>query len=269
MASNSDTQSNQKIGLKFVFENGIADDHVLDLYDASVAIHGIARSAAITSNALINKKVRLHGERAKGAQLFLLPSKKGSFEIDVAIWIAGAIGSGIAYDFIKHAFKAAVGADDIDETPYKGLKSRIEPTMGELEVALESALLEIHRPLLNDKQMTLKVTRPRGEVLAEFNQDTAKYLQPILDSRIRKIQGNVTKYNTNTGWGRVYDIKLKKTVSFHYPKDSSSAADKELITWSLHETNMERDGSLLFEADAVVTASKKIKRYNIKSVQQV
>ena len=55
---------------------------------------------------------------------------------------------------------------------------RIEPTIGELPVVLESALEEVHRPIRQDREIVLTVTRPRGEPLAEFDADTLQYLIP-------------------------------------------------------------------------------------------
>jgi hypothetical protein len=147
----------------------------------------------------------------------------------------------------------------------KALNEKIEPTIGELPVALESALHEIHRPIRQDKEIKLTVARPRGEKLATFDSDSALYLLPSTVPAPHEISGNVTKYNSLTGWGKFFDLIEKRTVSFNIDLKSSER-QKSLITWSLHENNMRRSGLLYLSANAVVAPTGTIKRYIVHSV---
>ncbi len=256
-----------ELGLKFIFKHGVADENRLDLYDASVALNGIARSLAITTHALLSGEVKTQGQSARGARLYMLPSRKGSFVIETAIWIGAAVSSGLFYDFLKYSFDETVGKSDEEQELSRSLLKRIEPTMGELPASLESALQDVHRPIKQDHKMSLIIARPRGEILTEFNASTAEYLEPHVVSVEEPIIGNVTRYNTNSRWGKFFDRGQGRTVSFHLGPHVMEY-ERSLITWSLHETNLLREGTLHLSATAVITPTEKIKRYNVVKVSR-
>lgn len=251
--------------LKFKFENGEADNGRLDLYDGAIALTGISRALAITTHAFTKGEIRTHGDAAYGAKLYLLPSKKGSFVIEAAIWVAGTIGAGIFYDFVKQSFLEAVGSSADDSHLSAALQKRIEPTLGELPATLESPLAQLHRPIKQDKDMTLSVTRPRGELLVRFDADTATYLEPAVVPLSDVVHGNVTRYNTLSRWGKFFDRTQQRVVSFHLGPGVSEA-ERSLVTWSLHRSNLNEDGVLAFGGTAVVAPSGGVKRYNIATI---
>ena len=254
-----------ELRLKFRYENGAADTGRLEIYDAAVALHGIARASSIITHAYLNGEIRTHGEAAKGAKIYIDTPKKGSFLYEATIWTAGALSSGVFYDFIKYAMTEAVGKINNADGYYKALDAKIEPTIGELPAVLESALDEIHRPIRQDKKITLAVARPRGEELAAFDSDTLLYLQPTTGPAPHDISGNITKYNSLTGWGKFFDLIERRTVSFNIDLNSSER-QRSLVTWSLHENNMKRSGLLYLRANAVTTPTGRIKRYIVHGV---
>jgi len=256
-----------EIRLKFRYENGTADDNRLDLYDGAKSLEGIARALNITIHALVNGEVRTRADAAAGAELYIRAPQSGSFIFEASIFIGGAITSGIAYDFIKYAFNEAVGLHE-DEPRRRPLQQRIEPTIGELPAVLETALMDVHRPLLQEPEMRLFITRPRGEVLATFNQDTGLYLQPQSIILPEPVIGNVTRYNTISRWGKLYDRSERRIISFLLNPDLTDR-ERSLITWSLHENNLGRDGRLYFKATAVVSPNQqRTKRYLISRISE-
>ncbi len=255
-----------ELRLKFVFEKGTADKNWLDLYDGSVSLQGIARALTITTHAFLNGEVRTRGDAAHGAKFFLRPPQRGSFIFDTVIWISGAVASGIFYDYVKYTFHEATGIDDKFDNASPALQKRIEPTLGELPAVLESSLQDVHRPIRVEPKMTLKVMRPRGEILATFDSKTSSYLQPREINVTHPIVGNVTRYNTLSRWGRFFDKSEGRTVSF-YLDPAVSERERSLITWSLHEANLNREGTLYLSATAIVTPTDYIKRYNVSQVK--
>ena len=254
-----------ELKINFKYEHGSADTGKLDLYDASVALNGISRSLSIITHAYINGEVRTHGEAARGAKFYINTPKRGSFIFEAAIFFGGSVVGGVFYDFVKYALNEAVGKIDKTENYSKALLKRIEPTIGELPAVLESPLYDVHRPIRKEYEITLTASRPRGEVLALFDSDTALYLLPTTVDAPHPISGNVTKYNSLTGWGRFFDITEGRIISFNISLDSPDY-QRSLITWSLHEHNMGRSGALYLKAKAVVTPSGKIKRYIVKEI---
>jgi hypothetical protein len=257
-----------ELKIKYHYEHGTAATGRLDLYDASVALNGIARATSIVTHAYLNGEVRSHGDAAHGAKFYINTPKRGSFTYEAVIWAAGAISGGVFYDFVKYAFNEAVGKLDQNEDYSKALAKRIEPTIGELPAVLESSLSDLHRPIRKEHEITLSVERPRGEKLALFNSETALYLLPQTIEAPHPIFGNVTKYNNLTGWGRFFDRTECRTISFNISLKSTER-QKSLITWSQHENNMDREGLLYFKADAVVAPNGMIKRYIVKNVDNM
>lgn len=254
-----------ELKIKFHYEHGTADTGRLDLYDASVALNGIARATSIVTHAFLTGETRIRGEAAQGAKFYINTPKRGSFIYEAAIWFSGAIAGGVFYDFVKYGFNEAVGKLDQNENHSKALAERIEPTVGELPAALESPLYDVHRPIRKEPKITLTVARPRGEELAVFDSETALYLLPKKMEAPHPIFGNVTKYNSLTGWGRLFDQVEGRTISFNIDI-MSSERQRSLITWSLHQNNMGQEGTLYFKAEAFVTHTGKIKRYNVLMV---
>ncbi len=255
-----------ELKVKFHYEHGTADTGRLDLYDASVALSGIARATSIVTHAFLNGEVRTHGDAAQGAKFYINTPKRGSFTYEAVIWLAGTISGGVFYDFLKHSFNETVGKLNQND-PSPALAKRIEPTIAELPAALESPLSDLHRPIRKEPVMTLEIARPRGETLASFDSDTALYLLPETVPAPHPIFGNVTKYNNLTGWGRLFDRLEGRTVSFNISLKSPEN-QRELITWSQHENNQRREGLLYLKADAVINPTGAIKRYIVKEVSQ-
>lgn len=253
--------------VKFIYEHGTADDHRLDLYDGAKSLEGIARAITITTNALLNGEIRTRADAAHGAEFYVHAPRSGSFIYEAAIYVGGAITTGIFYDFLKYAFNEAIGR--LDDAPIRpSLQKRIEPTMGELPAVLESALLDVHRPLMQSPDMRLKVSRPRGEVLVTFDRETGLNLRPHNETLAEPVLGNVTRYNTLSGWGKLYDRSEERVISFNLSPELS-AHERSLITWSLHESNLQREHYLYFKVVALRTASQnRTKRYFISQVSR-
>lgn len=96
------------ITFKISYHHGDATTGRLDMYDASVSLQGFAKALSITTHALLNDgEIRKKGNRIEGAQLYISPPRKGSFEEIITLVITNkeAIGASIAaaafYDLIK------------------------------------------------------------------------------------------------------------------------------------------------------------------------
>lgn len=254
--------------LEFVFEHGPADENQLDLYDGALSLEGMARAIAIATHAFINGEIRTHGEKARGARLYLLPPRPGTFVFSVGIWMAESVAGGLFYDFIKRSFQEAVGLAASDDEAVTPLQQRIEPTIGELPAVLESPLRQLHRTIRKHPEMSVTVIDPRGALLAIFDTNTAAALEPRIVELSEPVLGNVTRYNALSRWGKFYDRSQRRVISFLLG-ETVSERERSLITWSLHERNLNREGTLSLHASASVTPSGYIKRYDVRKVVQV
>ncbi|MEX1827040.1 hypothetical protein [Luteibacter sp. CQ10] len=251
--------------VKFLYQHADADGGLLHLYDAAKSLEGIARALTITTHALLNGEVRTRADSAHGAELYVKAPQRGSFIYEAVIYVGGVVTSGVFYDFLKYTFKEAIGIIE-DEPQNRALQRRIEPTMGELPAVLENALIDVHRPLVRSPQMTLKVTKPRGEVLVAFDENTAKALQPQHINLSDPIIGHVTRYNTISRWGRIFDYSEHRVISF-FLAPNLTERERSLVTWSLHQANTNANGRLYMKGTAVVSPMQhKTKRYQITQV---
>ncbi|WP_300686225.1 hypothetical protein [Chryseobacterium sp.] len=269
------------VELKFIlrYTGGKADESILDLYDASTSMQGLAKALAITSYALINDgKVRRKGDNIPNVDFYLQPSKKGSFiEIVTIIFQQPAVqvlGSSVLvaafWDFISFTWNEATGREaSLKEFKTKKLLEQNETLSEEISHALEIPLQQLHKPIQKDRNIEIEIRRPRSnDPVLKFNQNTLDYVMSEGEpEEVDNIIGNVTKYNILTGIGRFYDDRLGKTVSFH----SSSELDengKNTLSWSLHHSNQTRTGKISIFADAIKSNSGHLKRYIIKNAER-
>jgi len=68
------------IPFRITFEGGDADAHQLDFYDGTNSLFGFAKSLLLTTHYLINGEVKFQAPSARGARIYMLPSRQGSFE---------------------------------------------------------------------------------------------------------------------------------------------------------------------------------------------
>lgn len=259
------------------YHYGDAEQGRLDMYDAAVSFQGFAKALSITAHALLNDgEIRRKGHRLEGGELYINPSRKGSFEQIVTFVITNkeAIGASIAaaafYDLIKWTWSKTLDLAYEPETPHvKKLAERIEPFLGEMEEALEIPLEQAHRPIKKNPEMVIALKRQRvGEVI-RLDAETLQNVSLQTESQVTEnIKVNVTRYNILSGYGRFYDDSLGKTVSFKVEDDVSST-QKQLLTWSLHfAQETEGAGKILIDAKRILTAKGIVKRYIVSNIQQ-
>ena len=269
-----------KITFSIKYHDGDARQGHLDMYDAAVSFQGFAKAISITAHALLNKgEIRRKGNRIEGAELYINPSRKGSFEQFVTLVITNqeAIGASIAaaafYDMIKWTWSKTIDKVFDPETPFvKNLveEDRIEPFIGEMEEALEIPLEQAHRPIAKDESVIRSLKRQRVGDIVRFDSESLKSVSLRSDDVVTEnIKGNVTRYNILSGYGRFYDDDLERTVSFKVT-DEVSAVQKQLLTWSLHHAQEEEgEGKILFDAKKIETARGVIKRYLVTNISHL
>jgi len=263
------------IPIRITYHYGDAEHGVLDMYDASVSLQGFARALAITGHALLNDgEIRKKGNRLEGGRLLITPPRRGSFEELITFIITNkeAIGASIAaaafYDLLKWTWSTTLDLIYEPQTPHvRKLKDRIEPFIGEMDEALESPLEQAHRPIRQNDEVVISINRPRAGELIQLNNDTLASVSLYTEPDIIHLLGNVTRYNILSGFGRLYDDALGRTISFKV-MDDVSTVQKQLLTWSLHYAQAQQGGKVYFDVQRVVSAKGTIKRYLVHAISQ-
>lgn len=265
--------------IKVSYHHGTAEEGRLDLYDAGVSIQGLARALAISTHALINDgEIRKRASRATGAEIYISPSRRGSFQEIITIVLnadaTSALGYSVAgaalWDLVKWTWSKAVDLDYEPETAkVRRLENRKEPFIGEIEEALEAPLERFHRPVKQNRDVVISVSRNRTHDRMLFNSETLDAVSLQYDNEIiTNIIGNVTRYNILSGFGRMFVDELDKTVSFMLT-DNVTAKQKEHLTWSMDQANRDLGGKISFDATKVLSAKGAIKRYVIEEIRRI
>ncbi|PIE20851.1 MAG: hypothetical protein CSA61_00330 [Neptuniibacter caesariensis] len=266
-----------KITFAIKYHYGDAEQGRLDMYDAAVSFQGFSKALSITAHALLNEgEIRRKGHSIQGGELYINPSRKGSFEQIVTFVITNqeAIGASIAaaafYDLIKWTWSKTLDLVYEPETPHvRKLSERIEPFLGEMEEVLEIPLEQAHRPIKKNPEMVIALKRQRIGEVVRLDSETLQSVSLRTESEVTEnIKGNVTRYNILSGYGRFYDDELERTVSFKVEEDVSST-QKQLLTWSMHlAQENEGEGKILINAQRTLTARGAVKRYVVSNIQQ-
>jgi len=267
-----------ELSFKISYHHGDAAQGRLDLYDAGISIQGLAKALSITTHALLNDgAIRKQGDKAEGARIFINPSRKGSFEEIITIFVsdpvAASVGTSILaaafWDLIKWTWSHTVDKEYEPETPFvRRLADRREPFIGEISESLEIPLEQLHRPIKQHAEMEISISRPRvGEIL-RLDQDTMLNVSLSTDPDITEnIVGNVTRYNILSGYGRFFSDDLQRTVSFKIT-ENVPFDQRELITWSIDQAQRRFPGKVVFDAKIIKSARGVVKRYLVHEIRK-
>lgn len=268
----------KQIEFKISYHNGTAAHGQLELYSAGRSLSGLSRALQITTHAFLNDgTVRVRADRLHGAQLFITAPVKGSFMESISVAFDSESTEKIGkskivsafYDFLTWTWSHAVGKDSYtpQTTHVQQIAARQEPFISEIAQGLETSLRDIHRPVYQDDQMTIVVSRPRVGELIRLDKDTLGHVAPVQEQEVTTdITGNVTKYNTLSGFGRFYDDAAGRTISFDIAP-TLDAYSKSLLTDSLHEWNVRQDGKISVDVKRMLTARGELKRYTVVDVR--
>jgi hypothetical protein len=269
--------SEKELRINIRYIGGEADNHKLDLYNASTSLLGISKALAITTQAVISKgkDVRVKGANIPNVQFYLHPPKKGSFiEVISVIFedpAVQALGTSVIipafWDMLEYSWKIATGKDV--STPKTKTVQRIinqnELIGDELKAVLEAPLQQVHRPI-DSSDLKIQIVRPRSGKILVLDNDTKNYVYSKNDGGLRdNILGNVTKYNIITGYGRFYMDELKKTIPFNIDKNEISVEQESLLRLSLYRASVYGGaGKILLRAQVINDNIKHIKRLIVK-----
>lgn len=258
-----------KFKLRMRYQGGIADDHLLDFYDGATSFQGFSQATHIAVHAYLNREIISKAPALKGAKLFMRPIKQGSLILEIIAVIerypgtsgfVSAITAPIFYDFIKYVFCKAAGLLSVNpETSYVSeWNRREEPFFEDIAEAMEGSFQRAHRPIDVDVQ-TITISRPRIDLLT-FNSQTKEWVntrEP--DEILNTVIGNVTRFNTITGNGRIFIHEIGRIVPFKQSREFPENK-KGFLTWSIHGSNLDKEKDISITARYIRSSSGEIKR---------
>lgn len=274
-----DENSDKEVSAIIRVEGGTADDGMLEIYDAASMIHGIARAINIVAHsfATSEKEIRVKAHTARGVKTLLHSSKKGCFEEQVDVIFSHKLTSNIGpsvivanfWDYLTYCWSAAAGTTHSPTSSHlKKITSKDEDFFFIIGDALESAMLDIHKPILRDNKVKIYLSRPRVGDTLEFNRETLAHITTrIEESEILKFEGNVTRFNVLSDFGRLYSDKENRIISFKLADNRNNKSMQKNVVQSMQDRIAGKGGKLKFDASQVISSQGLVKRYVIHDIE--
>lgn len=269
----------KEISLILRIEGGIADEGLLDVYDAADTISGIARSINIVTHAFANdEKLRKQGQGAHGAHAFIHSSKKGCFEEQIDIHfdekVVRKLGSSVItnafWDYLNWTWSYALGEEREPSTSYvKKVAAKNEFFVDEIANILESPLQDMHKSITRDKDITIYLNRPRiGDILT-LNSDTLDYVTTREEqTETEYIVGNITRTSVVSHFGRLFSNEENRILPFEFANPDDRRA-KDLALKSMGEFNQGRHGKFNLKVSKILNARGAVKRYIVHDLLEI
>jgi hypothetical protein len=260
-------------------EGGIADDGILDMYDAASMIHGLARSLNIVAHSFANEQeVRVRANSAAGVKTYIHSSKKGCFEEQIDIKFSSKITEKIGHsvivnnfwDYLQYCWTSAVG------NPSQPISSHLTKVVdGDQDFsfvigdALESAMQDIHKPIISEPRARIYLARPRIGDVVQLNKKTLAFVTTrTVSSEKFDLIGNVTKYNVLSDFGRLFSDTDRRVVSFKLanPNDIKT---RQKVLQSMQDNVSGETGKVKFNVSQVLSSHEEVKRYIVHGITAI
>ncbi len=282
------------------YYGGMADEHLLDFYDASRAMMGFERTLALTAHLVINDEIITQVTSLKGARVLLAPMEAGSLRIPAYV-VAGAtaiysLGSleqdnpighlmYSAYDAMVHA---ALGTGlnydkplrEHIQAPQAPIKQFLpnDPKIQALVEKCEAPLAEMHRPITKSETARsaeivegrgVRMPRPIGPPLTSETYDILRYAER--DLKPSMIFGKVASYNLNSFKGRMFCMHEQRLISFVLSEQCRGPNEVKRIVESLgaNAADINSDASIIkFHVIAERRRTGSVRSYRVMQLSE-
>lgn len=271
--------SDKEVSLIFRIEGGIADDGLLDVYDAANTIYGLARAVNLVSHSFSNnEEVRKKNQSAHGAKAFVHSSKKGCFEEQIDIVfdkkVVQKIGHSVLantfWDYLNWTWHAAVGFTYEPKTAQvRKISEKNDLFIYEIADALESPMQLMHRAIANDSSIRAFLSRPRVGDSLELTSETLGYVSTREEKPSTEyIVGNITKVSVLSQFGRLFSDEEGRVISFEIASPEDNRV-RGLALESMRRHNEGESGKMHLRVTKIVSAQGVVKRYMVYDILEI
>ncbi|MEB0080446.1 hypothetical protein QN379_00235 [Glaciimonas sp. Gout2] len=271
--------SNKDIKLTLRVEGGLADEGVLDIYDAANTIYGLARSVNMVTHSFANNgEIRKKNKTATGSKTVIQSSIKGCFEEQIAIQfddrVINRVGSSVIanafWDYLTWVWTGAVGGEWEPTTPYvRSFAKNHDVHIDEISDALEAPMQLMHKSINSDENVRIFIGRPRVSDVMELNKSTLNYVTTRDELTITEyLVGNVTRFSVLSNFGRVFSDDEGRIISFGLIKDIDRRV-VDLAIKSMQEHKKENKGKMMLTVTKVMSAHGVVKRYWVHDINEI
>lgn len=259
-------------------EGGTADNGVLDIYDAANTMYGMARAVNIVSHAFSNEgTIKKRCDTASGAQAFVHSSIKGCFEEQIDLYftpkvrnkIGKSVITNVFWDYLIWCWSASNGIAYQPETPYvKKFMQKDNDFIYEMADILELPMQFLQKAIKRNNNVNIFISRPRKGDAITLNAETLAFVTTREESNQHEIiEGNVTRFNVLSDFGRLFSDAENRVISFEMVKGSKRM--KRLAIDSMKDMIADQDGKLRFKVTKVISGQGIVKRYLVHDIQNI
>lgn len=265
---------NKSLDIVIRYDGHTADNGQLNLFQAAESLSGTARVINVIVHAFSNDgEIRERLTVPEGADTYLSAARKGCFEETITVVfdsstvekIKPSVIVGNFWDFLTASISAAIGRDYDPDTPMvKKIVDKNETFFEEIAEELENALMHLHRPIKSKGAETITLYRPKvGDAVTLDKASLSHVSVRDQESELSYWRGNVTKYNSLTGYGRAYLDELGGTIPFKIDRFKENVSARRAATASMNEREHEEGGKRRIGAYAVRNSLGNLKRITI------
>lgn len=279
--------------IKLKFEGNIADNHVLEFYDAARAMAGFQRSLALTTHLVLNGEIITQAPALKNAEILISTPAPGSWEIIAAVigaaWIAGTADKEtplghLLYSVYDYVISNTMGFHvDYEKSLYQSNKEelnakKITPEkLDSLIEKTESSISDMHRPIVASKSATeaklflLSRSAPAqiGPPMTSLSYDYIS--RTVRREEIIEHQGLVSSYNVNTFSGRIFLGSEQRPIPFELDNDARTSSNVGMIATSLRTNATARaksNGLISVHGQRLESSTGRLKALIVQRVEQ-
>ncbi|WMS42169.1 hypothetical protein RDV64_19190 [Acuticoccus sp. MNP-M23] len=241
----------ENLYLRLKYTGDDARRHVLPAYYAGESLAGFSRIAEIALYYAAHGVVRYRRPRSEFFSIYVHPPRAGSFESFLEI--AGNLGgftllSGVpaslvaaaTYDVLKYTLLRVTGRDA--KPPLDVLAQPLSPHSANIEAVIDAVEPSARRfqNVIGDGANKIYVINAHGSTI-NFNDETKSYVNHSQNNReVRGKVFSVHSFNVNSGYGRVYDQELRRSIPFQI-QETANPKTKSIIARSLNQYANEQE----------------------------
>ncbi|WP_157838776.1 hypothetical protein [Achromobacter sp. DH1f] len=264
----------------FRYDGMSADQGELSLYDSAEALKGVATLINQVSHAFANdNEVRDRIANPQEVVTTMVGAKRGCFEYIVNVRfsdrVVGRIGKSVVlkhfWDYLDLSVLLATGSEAESNNPHiRKIASSDDTPFEELAIRLEQPLKNILRPIYTSGAEILTLNRPYAGDRLFLDSSSYDYVSTSeTDDALGHWNGNVTKYNILTGYGRVYLDSIRRTIPFNIVDFPANQRAHQAATASMNDRAQGvAEGKRGFVGHKVSNAVGRIKRILVTEINQ-
>jgi hypothetical protein len=244
------------------FSGDVADEHKLPAYDAIQSLYGITRALLITTNYLVEGRVRHRRFEEIGFGFDLIAQRPGSFDtvfaivtdpgtMKIAVELGIAITGSFICDFLKSIFQRSVGQDAAPAIEDLETEEKLRSgDLGALVEAIEPSMREAHMVVGRGAQNIVIIKGDNN--IVSLDRHTKDYVNTSIDDeRLGAKLFSIASFNANSGYGRAFDYEEGRTIPFVLSSDADRTTIDNILTSFSSYARRRRLGDDLFSAVAL------------------